>query len=296
MDKKKESFHQTTDDAIKTLQENNLGRDISEQPEKDSVIRNAANKGNEEKEQKEKMEREFYGDVKSNSQENQKARKNAIMKITFLSVLAILVVGLAVAQDSKMPWNIQQQAAEISQKSQTSTTKTDRSAEEEKSKVQAVAQNTTLQQNTQTTEQTPAEESQQTSAEITWQLPVYGEIIKDYGYSYDKTWQDYRFHSGIDIAMEKGEEVYAINQGTVTESSKTKALGEYIRIDYGNNLVGYYFGIDVKDNLTAGTAVSKNQVIGTVTDPPLEESAYEPHYHFGLIQDGQTIDPKKLMK
>lgn len=292
MDKKKESFHQTTDDAIKTLQENNLGRDISEQSEQDSIIR----KTGEEKDQKEKMEREFYGDVKSNSQENQKAKKNAIMKITFLSVLAILVIGLAVAQDSQIPWNVKQQAAEINQKTQTSTTETEESSEEKQTDVQAVAQNTTLQQEEQAAEQTPAEESQQTSAKISWQLPVYGEIIKDYGYSYDKTWQDYRFHSGIDIAMEKGEEVYAINQGTVTESGKTKALGEYIRIDYGNNLVGYYFGIDVKDNLTAGTAISKNQVIGTVTDSPLEESAYEPHYHFGLIQDGQTIDPKKLMK
>ncbi|MGI5825399.1 MAG: peptidoglycan DD-metalloendopeptidase family protein [Bacillota bacterium] len=308
MKKQKESFHQSVDDAIETLQKNNVGEDIPQKEESDSIIRKPNIQDNSESSQQISAQNTSAENQSEHRRANTAERKSAILKLTFMSILAVLVIGLAVVQDAHMPWNVERQLAELNEKAAATAVDKQKQPAQQQEAQTVAKNNTALPEKEQTKTNSPAAETaaspktnaqtnvQTTASNLSWQLPASGKIIKSYGYSYDETWQDYRFHSGVDIALDKGKEVYAIADGTVTESGKTKALGKYIRIDYGSNLVGYYFGLNVSDSLTAGAAVSKNQALGTVTDPPLQESADPPHYHFALIQDGQTIDPAKLMK
>ena len=327
-----ETLRQNVDDAISATQKNNVGEPLRDDGSWDSVIRdskkdaaeqkadikmNDAIKGvwrkpkDEDLSEAERTEKDFYGSVRRQKAEHE--RQSAVLKFSFMLALAILVVGLAVVQNSNMPWNVESRLAAINQNAEKAlpaaqnatfdtNSETDgetggadesepQTAVKSQKTVAAVADNNEL-----NNQKTASSAENQSQAAITWQLPVYGKIIKGYGYSYDETWKDYRFHSGVDIALEKGEEVFALADGRVTEKGKTKALGEYLRIDYGGNLVGYYYGISLKKELAVGGSIKSGQTLGTVTDPPLQESAEVPHYHFALLQDGKTVDPVKLMK
>ena len=287
MKKQKESLHSTLEENQQALQKENIGNGAVDNEQEDSVIEKPSTGG---------------------SAELHNRRRTALLKLTFTAILAVLVVGVAVVQNSEMPWNVEQQLAQLNQGDSVTRAKEQAAAVAKDVTAEIPKEANTANQSTETQNaetkskdtQTNSEQRQKTATaaadSFSWQLPAYGEIIKGYGYSYDETWHDYRFHSGVDIALEKGEEVYAVRGGTVTEVGKTKALGEYIRVDYGNSLVGYYFGIDVKDGLQTGSSISQNQVLGVVCDPPLQESDLPPHYHFALLQNGRTVDPAKLMQ
>ena len=290
MKKQKESLHSTLEENQQALREENIGDGAVDREQGDSVIEKECTGG-----KAEQKARPHHADRNS--------RRTALLKLTFTAILAVLVVGVAVVQNSEMPWNVEQQLAQLNQgdsvtraKEQAEAVTKDVTAEIPKAANTANQSNETQSKDTQTNSEQRQKTATATADSFSWQLPAYGEIIKGYGYSYDETWHDYRFHSGVDIALEKGEEVYAVRGGTVTEVGKTKALGEYIRVDYGNSLVGYYFGIDVKDSLQTGSSISQNQVLGVVCDPPLQESDLPPHYHFALLQNGRTVDPAKLMQ
>lgn len=302
-----ENLHEGLEESVDKMHKQNVGDNVLGEEYRDSVIRDSADPLS-------------HGDKIPNqtpsrvhAQRRQGNKGAALLKLTFTAILAVLLIGVALVQNSEMPWNVEQQLAKLNTGDSVSAAKAAaEQARQENSEAQAVAKDVTDQtpsddgENQQTAEQTgkntETQSNRQAAAQptsggnLTWQLPANSKIIKNYGYSYDETWKDYRFHSGVDIALPKGKGVTALAAGKVTESGKTKALGEYIRIDYGNNLVGYYFGIDVKDGLSAGAAVTKGQTIGTVTDSPLQESSLQPHYHFALLQNGQTVDPAKLMK
>lgn len=285
MKKKQESFHQTTEEALAANRINNTGKETPP-PEGDSIIRDAAAQN---QTADSEADKETTTESRSETSPSPREKKKAAVKLTLLSLLALVVIGVAVAQES--PTTPQPPA-------ETAPETTDIEPTAESTPAAAEAAEDTVSQNEETSAESAEPRAQPVSAEESsvfhWQLPEGGKLIRAYGYSYDKTWRDYRFHSGVDIALSVGSEVTASADGTVTERGKTKALGEYLRIDYGNQLIGYYFGLKLRDDLAAGSTVSAEQVLGTVTEPPLEESAEVPHYHFGLIQDGQTIDPKKL--
>lgn len=220
-------------------------------------------------------------------------RGTAFLKLSFMAVLLIMVLGVAVVQNSEMPWNVEQQLAKMSaDNTQNLPEEKNNALPVVKDVENSVAVDETTEQKNETAEQNKTAEVSGNT--VKWQLADSAQVIKDYGYSYDETWHDYRFHGGLDIKMPKGSTVKSIAEGKVTEISKTKALGEYLRIDYGGSLVGYYYGIDVNDSLQNGSTVKKGDSLGVVTEPPLEESSMEPHYHFALIQDGQTVDPMKF--
>lgn len=297
-----ESLHEGMEESAEKMHRQNVGGGVLQEEDCDSVIRDSADvlshDKNEHKQNSERTNFRRRGD-----------KSAALLKLTFTAILAVLLIAVAVVQNSEMPWNVEQQLAELNTGDSVSQARAaaEKAAQtaRENQQAQAVtkdvtnqtpAADETSQARTAAKAQTNEQAAKTTSSSISWQVPVGGKVIKNYGYSYDETWKDYRFHSGLDIALPKGTGVAALAAGKVTEVGKTKALGEYIRIDYGNSLVGYYFGLDVKDNLTTGAAVSKGQTIGAVTDPPLQESSLQPHYHFALLQNGQTVDPAKLMK
>lgn len=301
MKKKQESFHQTTEEALAANRINNIGKETPP-PEGDSIIRDAAAQ-EETADPKEESITGNEGETEKRHPEKSpspREKKKAAVKLTLLSLLALIMIGVALAEDfPAAPQTTTETTRQITAQETVDNEPVTKSTPVSAEKTEPVSSNKETTVTEKTAENaTPQTQSvnAETSSAFRWQLPDGGKLIRTYGYSYDKTWRDYRFHSGVDIALSTGSEVTAAADGTVTERGKTKALGEYLRIDYGNQLIGYYFGIALRSDLAAGSTVSVGQVLGTITEPPLEESAEVPHYHFGLIQDGQTIDPEKLLK
>ena len=123
-------------------------------------------------------------------------------------------------------------------------------------------------------------------------MPVGGNIIKDYSekeLKYSNTYQDWRLHTGIDIAAKKGTQVHAAGNGKVTEVTDDKLLGSTVVIDHGNGIVASYSGL-LKPLVKVGQIIEAGTTIGGIGEVPCE-SLDEAHLHFAVKVNGKTANP-----
>jgi len=124
--------------------------------------------------------------------------------------------------------------------------------------------------------------------------PGQGRLITRCGFAYSETFDDRRYHKGIDISLPPGYEVKAALPGTVSQLSSSALWGNEITITHPGKLETRYMGLKPK-NLKAGAPVTKGQVIGTVTQPPKYEAKMNPHLHFEVYLDGKVVDPLEYL-
>ncbi|MDR2398609.1 MAG: M23 family metallopeptidase [Spirochaetaceae bacterium] len=100
-----------------------------------------------------------------------------------------------------------------------------------------------------------------------------------------------RNHNGLDLAAPMGTEVYAAQDGMVTEIGEDRIYGKYIIIRHGNNwvsLYGHLSKIDtaLRKQVGSGTLIGRVGSTGQSTGP---------HLHFELRQNGKAQDPDKYL-
>ncbi len=131
--------------------------------------------------------------------------------------------------------------------------------------------------------------SEDTSAvEENFITPAEGEIIRDFGFNYSKTYKDYRFHDGIDIEVPQGAIVQAAADGKVVKVSHTEIERYTITIDHGSYLQTHYKHL-CEVNVTKGDTLKQGQEIGKINNP-------DSHLHFGIIYKGDNEDPTKYLE
>jgi murein DD-endopeptidase MepM/ murein hydrolase activator NlpD len=124
--------------------------------------------------------------------------------------------------------------------------------------------------------------------------PGQGEIITKFGFTYSETFNDLRFHTGIDIALPPGYEVRAALPGTVVSVSSTPMWGYEIVIKHNEGLETRYKGIkSLKEE--KGYQVEKGDIIGRVVHSPKYEAKMNPHLHFEVYEFGKAIDPMQYL-
>lgn len=141
-----------------------------------------------------------------------------------------------------------------------------------------------------------ADEILAAEAKLYEMLPMAdGEWIKEYGYGYDETFDDYRFHQGMDMELLVGTVISAPLAGVLLEVSDDAFYGKYLVISHSDNLESRYYGIEPESNLTVGQAIAAGDVLGTVTDSPVFEELQSPHLHFEIYLNGKTVNPADYM-
>lgn len=95
------------------------------------------------------------------------------------------------------------------------------------------------------------------------------------------------FHTGLDIAGDRGDPFVAAADGKVTVSGWGGGFGNMILVDHGNGVVTRY-GHATKLLVSAGQQVSKGQTIGLVGSTG---NSTGPHLHFEVIVNGDTVNP-----
>lgn len=119
-------------------------------------------------------------------------------------------------------------------------------------------------------------------------MPLKGIVTSDFGVRknpFDKKSRD--FHTGMDIAAEKGSFIRAAFDGEVVETGYTDIAGNYIKIHTDDSLQTFYGHtqfVFVREN----EKVLKGQVIATVGDTGLVTG---PHLHFELLYNGNRVNP-----
>ena len=112
---------------------------------------------------------------------------------------------------------------------------------------------------------------------------------------FSRTMQDYRVHTGIDLATEAGAPVLAAADGTIARIWDDPLMGKCIAVAHAANSQTVYKNLaaELAEGIAAGVEVLRGQRLGSVGETALAEVADEPHLHLEMTVDGETVDPLK---
>ena len=122
--------------------------------------------------------------------------------------------------------------------------------------------------------------------------PVKGKIVSLYGPFRHPQLNVQAFHSGVEIAADKGEPVQAVHSGKIIYASWFKGYGNVLIIDHGSNFYTVYAHLeDVFKSID--NAVEAGEVVATVGD---SGALGTPGLYFELRHHGKPLDPKEWLK
>lgn len=101
-----------------------------------------------------------------------------------------------------------------------------------------------------------------------------------------------RPHRGTDYAAPRGTPVYAAGDGRVVEAGYSRANGNYVFIQHGENYKTHYLHLD-KRRVKKGERVQQGGVIGTVGSTG---AATGPHLHYEFLVNGVHRNPRSVHK
>lgn len=121
--------------------------------------------------------------------------------------------------------------------------------------------------------------------------PVHGWLSSAMGWRRDPITGGRDYHSGLDIAGEKGQPVYATAAGTVTLANYRGAYGNLVVIDHGFGLESRYghlsaFTVEPGDRVQRGDVVGRVGATGRAT-------GY--HLHYEVLANGKLLNPLQLL-
>ncbi|MDL2234471.1 M23 family metallopeptidase [Ruminococcaceae bacterium OttesenSCG-928-L11] len=135
------------------------------------------------------------------------------------------------------------------------------------------------------------------SQSLVYTLPIKGDILSQFSNGElvkNPTLNDWRTHDGVDIAAEKGADIYVVADGVVTEIRKDALWGTVVTVSHADGKTSLYSGLSEIIPVKSGENVLTGQVIGKLEGIPCE-MATGSHLHFAMKQNDQWIDPLTVM-
>jgi septal ring factor EnvC (AmiA/AmiB activator) len=117
--------------------------------------------------------------------------------------------------------------------------------------------------------------------------PVKGDLISGFGKARHPEVAAEVFHNGIDIEAPVGEEVRAVEKGTVVFADRFSGYGKMVILDHGERYYTIYAHLSeiLKRN---GESVKRGEVLGKAGD---SDSLSGSNLYFEMRKDGRSIDP-----
>lgn len=125
-------------------------------------------------------------------------------------------------------------------------------------------------------------------------MPVFGENTLSFAKDklvYSKTLEEWRTHSGIDIAADRGTVVKAAADGVISEIKSDPRLGFTVLIEHPNGLKTVYANLASDDAVSTNQKVKQGEAIGCIGNTANFESAERSHLHFEVLRNDEPIDP-----
>lgn len=129
-------------------------------------------------------------------------------------------------------------------------------------------------------------------------LPLKGEVVNKYSGGKpvkSKTMGDWRLHTGVDIAADKGTSVRAAGIGRVSKVYTDSMWGTTVEIEHSGGLTTIYSSLADDVYVKKGQDVESGQIIGKVGNTAKIEISEVSHLHFAVKKDGEFIDPEKAI-
>jgi TP901 family phage tail tape measure protein len=132
---------------------------------------------------------------------------------------------------------------------------------------------------------------------MVWGSPT-GTSVFDENFAWDEDFGDRagsvgsQYHEGLDFndTVGGGSPLYAIQNGVVSSAGYNGGYGNQVILDFGNGIAASYSHLD-SIGVEAGQNVVMGQYIGAVGNTG---ASYGAHLHFGLLINGQYVDPMQL--
>lgn len=122
-------------------------------------------------------------------------------------------------------------------------------------------------------------------------LPIAGPVTSPFGRRKHPTTGKTSFHDGVDFGAACGTPVRAAGPGIVVRVSRSAAYGLRVEIRHRNGL-GTSYGHLSEAAVRVGDDVTATTTVGLVGSTGLSTGC---HMHFGVHDDGQSIDPLTVL-
>ncbi len=129
-------------------------------------------------------------------------------------------------------------------------------------------------------------------------MPVAGEIINPFSNGElvkSKTLNEWRTHDGIDIQAKEGTPVKSPNDGKVLDIREDSKWGNTVEVEYAEDVVIYFCGMGDDVKVKKGQTLKLGDVIGSVGNSSIVESAEPAHLHVGVKKAGKWVDPMSVL-
>ncbi|WP_213973829.1 murein hydrolase activator EnvC family protein [Tepidanaerobacter acetatoxydans] len=130
------------------------------------------------------------------------------------------------------------------------------------------------------------------TGEFLWPTPSTTYITSEFGWRTHPIFKTRRFHEGIDIGASMGADVLAADDGEVIFSGSYGGYGNTIIVSHGGGISTQYSHLS-KLLVAEGKKVLKGDKIGLVGSTGWSTG---PHLHFGVIKDGEVVNPWNWLK
>jgi len=138
----------------------------------------------------------------------------------------------------------------------------------------------------------------QSSQKLLFLLPVSGKVLNEFSGSKpvkSKTMGDWRLHTGVDLACEKGTSVMSSAEGVVSKIYSDELWGTTIEIEHPDGTTTIYSNLNTKVYVEKGQKVESGQSIGKVDNSAKVELLENSHLHFAAKREGKYIDPMTIV-
>lgn len=142
-------------------------------------------------------------------------------------------------------------------------------------------------------------EEKQEEKEITFTMPVEGEIVRGFAKDslvYSETLQEWIVHQAIDIKANSRDVVKATADGVVKAIKSDPRYGLTVIIEHDGGFKTVYSNLLTAEFVVEGEQVKQGQTLGTVGSSATFEIADEPHLHFEMLKNSEYVDPTIYIK
>jgi septal ring factor EnvC (AmiA/AmiB activator) len=122
--------------------------------------------------------------------------------------------------------------------------------------------------------------------------PVKGELLNGFGKARHREFAAEVFRNGIDIGATVGQEIKAVEKGTVAFADRFSGYGKMIIVDHGERYYTVYAHLSEMLK-KSGDAVKRGETLGLAGD---SDSLAGAKLYFELRKDGRSVDPVPWFK
>ncbi|MGH7278019.1 MAG: M23 family metallopeptidase, partial [Candidatus Rokuibacteriota bacterium] len=121
--------------------------------------------------------------------------------------------------------------------------------------------------------------------------PLRGAVNSEYGKRLDPWTKTTEFHAGMDIDADVGTPVRAPANGTVVVAGRSRAYGNTVVIDHGQDIRTLYAHL-AKVSVSAGQKVERGSLIAFAGNTGRSSG---PHLHYEILVKGRHVNPRAYL-